>query len=332
MKLTKTKLKQLIREALAETKMDFSWGTNPPPDTSTPSGQADYEDWERRTRGHEAFVAMGEEEEEGKDLLASLSKEEKELAEDILGWWARQVDEIGRLSGLTGKDGSVQNRLWADEVFTNPPPGFRLTEKHLEFALEALESLPQWEPKNSLVPETKELALKIEEILAGDEPEKQPEPEVPEDEKVNQRFAHLDIPSDESMAARAVKRYKEGKSFKLTKTLLHGLIQEELSKLMEDGAIGYRGEEDSKEDHEIAQAGWAESLAWNDPRRYVHEDEAMGDISLDWKKILQTAADDPTSQEAQIRDKVFELRAAARQKARIERDYEPLPVEENITK
>ena len=342
MKLTKTKLKQLIREALAETKMDFSWGTNPPPDTSTPSGQADYEDWERRVRGHEAFVAMGEEEEEGKDLFASLSKEEKDLAEEMLYWWSKQIKK-GRESKLTGKDPEPFFRMWQDWDTIDLGVG---DEEDLKLVRDALINWPFWgERGDRLVPETKALASKIEAILSGDVPEEQ-EKQTPQeieqdrwrkalrepgevskerDPKPSSRFANLEF--DE-----ALQRYKEGKSFKLTKTLLRGLIQEELSKLMEDGAIGYRGEEDSKEDHEIAQAEWAENLVWNDPRRYVHEDEAMGDISPDWKKILQTAADDPTSQEAQIRDKVFELRAAARQKARVERDYESLPLEENITK
>ena len=117
---------------------------------------------------------------------------------------------------------------------------------------------------------------------------------------------------------------------KITKNNLRQLIHEELSKLTEVGMLGRYEGEDSKEDHDIAQANWAEDLAWNDPRRYVHEDEE--NPSPDWRRILQTAVDDPTSQEVQIRDKVFDLRAAAFEKAQIERNYEPLPVEENTTK
>ena len=68
---------------------------------------------------------------------------------------------------------------------------------------------------------------KFKAILAGDDaPKEQPEPEVPAGEKVDQRFAHLDIPSDESMAARALKRYEEGKSMKITKSKLRDIIAE----------------------------------------------------------------------------------------------------------
>ena len=56
MKLTKTKLNQLIREVLAETK-GSSWDIGPPPDTSTPSGQADYQEWERDARAAEQQVS-----------------------------------------------------------------------------------------------------------------------------------------------------------------------------------------------------------------------------------------------------------------------------------
>ena len=240
MKLTKTKLKQLIREALAETKMDFSWGTNPPPDTSTPSGQADYEDWERRTRGHEAFVAMGEEEEEGKDLFASLSKEEKDLAEEMLYWWSQQIKK-GRESTLTGKDPEPFFRMWQDWDTIDLGVG---DEEDLKLVRDALINWPFWgERGDRLVPETKALASKIEAILSGDIPEEEEEQTPQEieqdrwrkalrepgdvskerDPEPSSRFANLEF--DE-----ALQRYREGQVMKLTRSKLRQLIHEELER------------------------------------------------------------------------------------------------------
>ena len=240
MKLTKTKLNQLIREALAE-----SWDVGPPPDQDAPGWHPNMsQEWERDARASERW------EEEGDDLLASLSKEEKELAEDILGWWARQIDETGRLSGHTGKDGSVQRRLWSDEILTNPPPGFRLTEKHLEFVFEALEgwiAFGDAKDDSSLTLDWKnkggdELIKKIKAILADDEPEER-EPEqakrclndtdCTEDEmcykgqcqpqQTHGRFGTLEF-------YEALQRYKEGQVMKLTRSKLHQLIHEELER------------------------------------------------------------------------------------------------------
>ena len=141
MKLTKTKLNQLIREALTESWVD---DLNKLPDPRS-SRRVDPRDAPHQSRaGRELQLKWAAEEAAEKDLLATLSKEQKELAEDTLGWWAKQIDETGRLSGHTGKDGSVQRRLWSDEILTNPPPGFRLTEEHLNFVLEALKGWVHW--------------------------------------------------------------------------------------------------------------------------------------------------------------------------------------------
>ena len=231
MKLTKNTLNKLIREGLTEDWRDEVAGGS--------SRRVDPRDAPHQSRAGRELQLKWAAEEEGragaaeKDLLASLSKEQKELAEDTLGWWAKQIDETGRLSGLTGKDGSLQDGLWSDEVLTNPPPGFQLTEEHLEFVLEALKGWVLHGDDDRLLPEIKILIEKFKAILADDEPEKQPEPEAPPQKRSqlgagepDPRFAGLEF--DE-----ALQRYKEGKTMKLTKTTLNQLIREELNKIKE---------------------------------------------------------------------------------------------------
>ena len=84
MKLTASKLQQLIKETLTESWRDeFSFGAMA--DTSTPSGQADYEDWERQARAAErrsdrrAAFGQGEEKEDD-EMDVELSYEEFDLA------------------------------------------------------------------------------------------------------------------------------------------------------------------------------------------------------------------------------------------------------------
>tara|TARA_Y100000034_G_C6849819_1_gene385411 strand:+ start:469 stop:1374 length:906 start_codon:yes stop_codon:yes gene_type:complete len=207
MKLTKTKLHQLIRESLA-----------------------DYDGYGSPSDDDLEYLNTRPPKDSEKDLLASLSKEEKERAEDVLGWWAKQIDETGRLSGHTGKDGSVQRRLWSDEMLTNPPPGAEPVGLYIcELVLEALKGWIAYgdDDLDWKREDIETLIKKFKAILAGDKPEQQPEPEVPEDEKIDPRFANLEF--DE-----ALQRYKEGQAMKLTRSKLHQLIREELENLTED--------------------------------------------------------------------------------------------------
>jgi hypothetical protein len=245
MKLTSSKLKQLIQESLTENWRDE---VGPPPDIDAPGWHPnDTQEWERSARaamiqdspyqsraGRAQQQRWAEKEEEApkEDLFASLSKEEEELAEDMLGWWSKQIDETGRLSNITGKDGSAFRRL-GTRLSLPPkerhaaPLGFRLTEEHLELTLEALRSWSHWSGTDDLVPETKALISKIEAILSGDVPEEEPEPEVevPEDERIDPRFAHLEF--DE-----ALRRQQKGQNtMKLTKNTLKQLIKEEMENL-----------------------------------------------------------------------------------------------------
>jgi hypothetical protein len=218
MKLTKTKLNQLIRESLADydgygspSDDDLEYLNTLPPKASK------------------------------KDFLASLSKEQKELAEDTLGWWAKQIDETGRLSGHTGKDGSIQSRVWSDEMLTNPPPGAEPVGLYIcKLVLEALKGWVHWGDDDRLLPEIKILIEKFNAILAGDDAPEEREPEqakrclndtdCTEDEtcykgqcqpqRTHGRFGNLEF--DE-----ALQLYKEGQSMKLTPTILKKIIREE---------------------------------------------------------------------------------------------------------
>ena len=244
MKLTKSKLEQLIREALAETKMDFSWGTNPPPDTSTPSGQADYEDWERSARAAERREE--EDEEDEVTLPLPLDSDEYDVATAALQYamhyhpypeeqlhsppWAKAVYHV--------IDSQFGEEDWS------PTPGGRhpieISEpslKTLNWALNIRE-LPGWLEDNEYIDDGAMAALpaikeKVQSLLAGEEkqPEQEPEPkpeqepEVPEDERIDPRFAHLEF--DE-----ALRRQQKGQNtMKLTKNTLKQLIKEEMENL-----------------------------------------------------------------------------------------------------
>jgi len=276
MKLTKSKLEQLIREALAETKMDFSWGTNPPPDTSTPSGQADYEDWERRARGHAAFVAMGEDEEDEATLPLSL----EDLAEFDVATAA--LVYVDKHRSQERKERNEHPPPWAKAVYHvidsqfgeeewSPTPGGRhpieISEpslRTLSWALN-LPELPGWLEDNEYIDDDAMAALpvvkeKVQALLAGEE--KQAEPEKAEPEKAEPEKAEpvrakrclndTDCTEDETCYKgqcqpqrthgrfgtlefdEALKRYKEGKSMKLTRNTLEQLIKEELEVAVAD--------------------------------------------------------------------------------------------------
>ena len=247
MKLTKSKLNQLIREALTETKMDFSWGLNPPGrsqniDEPRPSRRVDPRDAPHQSRAGRALQQRWAAEEEApkEDLFASLSKQQKELAEDMLNWWAEQIDNRGRISTLLPRLGLPQNGATFAAAAKQLKARRAGAEEDLKLILDALRNWPYWGGSgDELVPEARALALKIEEILSGEH--KTPESEQdrwrkafkpgadgpPEDEEIDPRFAHLEF--DE-----ALRRQQKGNhTMKLTETKLKQLIKEELEKIRE---------------------------------------------------------------------------------------------------
>ena len=264
MKLTSSKLKQLIQEALAETKkMDFSWGTNPPPDTSTPSGQADYEDWERRARGHEAFVAMGEDEEDEATLPLPLDSDEYDVATAALLYAANHHPY---------PEEQLHSPPWAKAVYHvidsqfgeeewSPTPGGRhpieISEpslKTLNWALNIRE-LPGWLEDNEYIDDGAMAALpvvkeKVQALLAGEEKQPEPERKQPDPVQAKRCLNDTDCTEDETCYKgqcqpqrthgrfgglefdEALQRYREGQNImKLTKSKLEQLIREELENL-----------------------------------------------------------------------------------------------------
>tara|TARA_R110000824_G_scaffold170386_1_gene347718 strand:+ start:191 stop:1237 length:1047 start_codon:yes stop_codon:yes gene_type:complete len=234
MKLTVSKLKQLIQETLTESWMDE---VGPPPDTSTPSGQADYEDWERRARGHAAFVAMGEDDDE---MDLELNYEEFDLATAALLY----ADSLAN-------EKKLHDPPWAKAVYTvldsqyGEDPGYVDTGNHiveiskpslrtLNWALNIRE-LPAWLEDNKYIDdesiaELPALKERVQALLAVEEKQPEPlkaepkpeqEPEVPEDERIDPRFAHLEF--DESL-----KRNRTGNTMKITTQDLKQLIYEVL--------------------------------------------------------------------------------------------------------
>jgi len=90
MKLTKTKLNQLIRGALTENWQDEVAGGGP-----RPTRRVDPLAGPHQSRaGRAQQLKWAAEEEEGEDLFVTLSEEEKELADKMLHWWSQKLDEV----------------------------------------------------------------------------------------------------------------------------------------------------------------------------------------------------------------------------------------------
>jgi len=247
MKLTKTKLGQLIREAVTESWLNE---VGPPPDTSTPSGQADYEDWERRARGHAAFVAMGEDDDES-ELQLPLDWNEYDLVSAALLYaadhhpypekelhsppWAKAVYTV-----IDDQWGESEGAVDTDNTFVEiSKPSLRT----LAWALN-IRQLPAWlensgyDIDDESIAELPALKEKVQALLAGEEkqPEPEPEPEVPEDERIDPRFANLDY------RAEALRRQKGQSIMKITKEQIRKITREELqSVLKESRQAGFLG-------------------------------------------------------------------------------------------
>ena len=263
MKLTKSKLNQLIREALTETKMDFSWGLNPPPDTSTPSGQADYEDWERRAR-----AAERREEDEEDEVTLPLSLED--LAEFDVATAALLY--VANHRSQARPEEREHRPPWAKAVYHvidsqfgeeewSPTPGGRHPIEISEPALRTLSwalnlpELPGWLEDNEYIDDDAMAALpvvkeKVQALLAGEEKQPEPERKQPDPVQAKRCLNDTDCTEDETCYKgqcqpqrthgrfgglefdEALQRYREGQNImKLTKSKLEQLIREELENL-----------------------------------------------------------------------------------------------------
>ena len=246
MKLTASKLRQLIKETLTESWRDeFSFGAMA--DTSTPSGQADYEDWERQTRAAErrsdrrAAFGQGEEKEDD-EMDLELSYEEYDLATAALLYaanhhpypeeqlhsppWAKAVYTV--IDSQYGEDAGYMDT--GNHIVEISKPSLRT----LNWALNIRE-LPAWLEDNKYIDdesiaELPALKERVQALLAVEEKQPEPlkaepkpeqEPEVPEDERIDPRFAHLEF--DESL-----KRNRTGNTMKITTQDLKQLIYEVL--------------------------------------------------------------------------------------------------------